>query len=52
MGHNPDPVRFEDGAWYWWDETWSDRTGPYTTRKLAEKACTKYCKEFLCKGDE
>ena len=48
--HNPDPVRFEDGAWYWWDECWAFRTGPYNTRKEAEKACMKYCKEFL--GDK
>ena len=39
-----DPVRFEDGAWYWWDETWSDRTGPYDTRQQAVDACVEYCK--------
>lgn len=42
-----DPVRYEDGAWYWWDETRSGRTGPYDTQKQAEDACAEYCKRLF-----
>ena len=48
--HNPNPVRFEDGAWYWWDETWTDRTGPFDTREEADADCMRYCIE--CLGDD
>ena len=41
------PVRFEDGAWYWWDETWSDRTGPFDTYGEAEASLADYCEQCL-----
>ena len=45
--YNSDPVRYEDCAWYWWNETWSDRTGPYNSRELAKVACAEYCKHLF-----
>ena len=47
MTHNPDPVQKRDGKWYWWDETWSEETGPYNTYVEAEVDCTRYCLEQL-----
>ena len=45
--HDPNPVREEDGKFYWWDETWTERTGPYDTYEEAEQACVEYCKRCL-----
>ena len=45
--HNPNPIRFEDGAWYWWDETWSDQAGPFNTYGEAEASCAEYCEQCL-----
>ena len=41
--HNPDPVHEEGGKWYFWDETWSAREGPYDTEANARSELTAYC---------
>lgn len=42
-----DPVHKEKDGWYFWDETWADRIGPYTTEEEAREQLEKYCGEFL-----
>lgn len=31
-----DPVHKHEGAWWYWDEAWADRHGPFTSRTRAE----------------
>lgn len=38
------PVHEHDGSWFFYDETWSDRYGPYSSEKEAEEACSRYAK--------
>ena len=40
------PVHKEDGKWYFFDETWSDRFGPYLSEEEANKKLKEYC-EYL-----
>jgi len=35
-----------DGKWYFFDETWADRQGPYETEEEANEACAKYADEL------
>ena len=42
-----DPVHEFDGKWYFWDETWADRYGPYDNEDTCRKALDRYCKEVL-----
>lgn len=41
-----DPIYFEKGLWYFWDETWSNSIGPYDTQALARASLKKYCDEL------
>lgn len=44
----PNPVhRGEDGKWYFWDEVWADRLGPYESEEAAVEAMRKYITEVL-----
>lgn len=36
------PLHQEDGKWYFWDETWSDRYGPFDTEEKAKEELAKY----------
>jgi hypothetical protein len=36
------PVHKYKGKWYFWNETWSDRHGPYESVKEALSGCSKY----------
>ena len=39
-----DPVfEWEDGQWFFWDETWSQSYGPYETEWKAREALHRYC---------
>lgn len=52
MEHNPDPVQQgDDGKWYWCDETWSEKYGPYDTREEAKIDCSEYCKRLFAEED-
>jgi len=42
-----DPVQIEDGKWYFWEENWALRHGPFKTRRKAQNALNKYCREQL-----
>lgn len=45
-----DPVHEgANGQWYFWDETWANRHGPYPTRREAEDMLHCYCR-FLEDG--
>lgn len=49
---NTDPVHQDrSGEWFFWDETWCDRIGPYDSREAATSALARYCKEYL-NGDK
>ncbi len=39
-----DPVHYDetDKAWYFWDETWAHRHGPFPSREKAVEACSRY----------
>ncbi|MHA2330233.1 MAG: hypothetical protein ACXACR_17070 [Candidatus Hodarchaeales archaeon] len=40
------PIHKEKNKWYFWDETWSDKFGPYNTKKEAQAMLEKYA-EYL-----
>lgn len=42
-----DPVHFDEGSWWFWDETWSTRYGPYGSEAEARERINAYAKEFL-----
>lgn len=42
-----DPIHEHNGQWYFWDETWVDRYGPYSTEKEARKMFQAYCENCL-----
>lgn len=45
-----DPVEEEVDGWWFWDETWADRIGPFSSEKIAREALDKYCR-YLDTGD-
>ena len=40
---NSNPVHFENDAWYFWDETWAYRHGPYESEEEAKDMLNSYC---------
>lgn len=39
-----DPVyKDRDNLWYFWDETWSGKFGPYSTEEVARERMEEYC---------
>ena len=46
MTGNSDPVRFEDGAWFFHDEVYHDH-GPFRTEEEARLELGRYVKEVL-----
>lgn len=42
-----DPVHEYEGKWWFWEETWSDRMGPYDSEEQARTELARYCKEVL-----
>ena len=38
-----DPIHKVGGKWWFWDEIWVDRIGPWTTRKDAKLGIKLYC---------
>lgn len=50
MTHTKDPVHFDNGKWWFWDETWTDRLGPWDTEKIARGMLDTYIRTEL--GDQ
>lgn len=51
MAKGPVPVHQDsDSLWYFWDETWAYRYGPYQSKDEADTALNKYCEEVLGYG--
>ena len=46
-GGDSNPIRLEDGKWWWYDEVWVSRNGPFDTKAQAEAELDKYVKENL-----
>lgn len=42
-----DPIHEFEGQWYFWDEVWAYRIGPYDTREEAAKSLDGYCTNVL-----
>lgn len=37
-----DPVHFDTNGWYHWDETWTNRAGPFSTEEAARENVSAY----------
>lgn len=44
-----DPVHFDNGQWFFYEETWAHRQGSFATEAEARAACNRYAK-FLDDG--
>ena len=44
------PIHKCENSWYFWDETWAYRHGPYASKKECEIKLSKYAK-WLDTGD-
>lgn len=48
---HPNPVHQDsNGKWFFWDETCSDKLGPFDSEKKANEYLIKYCDEVLKYG--
>lgn len=43
INHCCDPLHEDGGKWYFWEETWADRQGPFETREIALESLRIYC---------
>lgn len=43
-----DPVHFDEKerAWFFYDESWAYRHGPYPSREKANEECNKYARSL------
>ena len=41
-----DPVCEDDGYWYFWDETWTEQFGPFSSESEARECLAAYCKHL------
>lgn len=39
---HPETIHQDEAGWWFWDETWADRHGPYPTREAAEQELEGY----------
>ena len=46
------PVHQDQGKWYFWDEVWAQRFGPFDSEEMAAKACTRYAMTVLDGGED
>lgn len=47
-----DPVHQDFGKWWFWDETWAYREGPFDTEEICRVALELYCDQMLGDGTE
>lgn len=52
MASATDPVHTDQGQWWFWDETWADRLGPYATEAQARSELDRYCAVVLGNGEQ
>ncbi len=45
-GFGLEPVVFNENGWYYWDETWSNPTGPFPSYTEALANLLEYCEEL------
>lgn len=45
-----DPVHEYRGFWYFWDETWSSRMGPFESKELARNCLKRYVRKLNGEG--
>jgi hypothetical protein len=41
------PIHQWEGRWYFWDNKWSERRGPFRSSEEAAEACVEYCRKEL-----
>lgn len=41
-----DPIHHDDEGWWFWEETWAHRSGPFTTEQEARQALDEYCEQL------
>lgn len=41
-----DPAPWEANGWYFWDETWVNYYGPYSSEEEANKKCQEYAEQL------
>lgn len=46
------PIFEENDGWYFSDEVWSSALGPFDSKELAEKACSRYVSMVLDSGQD
>lgn len=47
MTLSTDPIFEEDGEWFFWDEVWANKHGPFQSREAAKEALDRYVQEEL-----
>ena len=47
--NNPNPIfqSDEDNKWYFYDEIWVDKYGPFESKEECEAECRNYCEIVL-----
>ena len=45
-----DPIFYEAGEWFFWDEVWADKLGPFPNEVMARQKLEEYC-EWLDTGN-
>jgi hypothetical protein len=49
MGYRDDPVFWDGKQWWFWDEDWENKIGPYPTEDAARDAMAKgLTDDFVC----
>lgn len=43
---NSDPIHKYHGNWWFWNETWADRYGPYPNERTARERLNDYIKQM------
>lgn len=46
------PVEEIDGKWYFWEETWANKVGPFENAVEANAALLEYCHTILREADD
>ena len=45
------PVHKHEGQWYFWNEVWADRIGPFDSEEIAEEKLNEYVEYLNKKGE-